>query len=81
MARQPTTDESRRRAALLAAMFMDQKENRELSVQEIADSSGLRYETVRALLSARSAGPSFFLVADLASALRISLNTLARETR
>jgi transcriptional regulator with XRE-family HTH domain len=81
MPRRATSDENRRRAELLASVLGERKTAGKLSVQEIADESGLGYETVRALLSAKSAGPSFFLVVDLARALKVSLKHLAESSR
>jgi len=81
MPRRLTSDEHRRRAQLLATVLGQTKTDGNLSVQEIADRSGLGYETVRALLLAKSAGPSFFLVVDLARAMKLSLNKLAESTR
>jgi hypothetical protein len=50
-------------------------------VQDLSTSANLRYETVRALLGGKSVGPSFFLVVDLAKALDVSLDELARKSR
>lgn len=81
MPRRTITEEDRGRAERLGAALGKSKEARQLSVQDIADGSGLGYETVRSLLLGRSAGPSFFLVADIARALSLNLNRLAEETR
>jgi hypothetical protein len=81
MSRRAVTAEDRRRAELLAEVLRVEKENRRLSVQAIADESEVGYETVRAVLSARSSGPSFFLVADIARALSVGLDDLDGRAR
>jgi DNA-binding phage protein len=81
MSRRAVTAEDRRRAELLAEVLRVEKDERRLSVQAIADESQVGYETVRAVLSARSSGPSFFLVADIARALHVRLDVLDRRAR
>ena len=51
----------------------------DLSVDDLSKESNVHYETVRALLAGKSVGPSFFLVADLAKALEVQLDELAKE--
>ena len=52
-----------------------------MSVQDLSTNSNVRYETIRALLAGKSVGPSFFLVADLAAALDVELDEIAKEAR
>lgn len=81
MGRRGVQPEERQRAVRLAASLEQRKSERDISIQDLSAQSGVRYETVRALLSGRSAGPSFFLVADLAIALGATLDDLAQESR
>ncbi|MDE0613417.1 MAG: helix-turn-helix transcriptional regulator [bacterium] len=69
------------RAAKLSRELARQKRKKDLSVQDISDKSGIPYQTVRALLDGKSAGPSFFLIVDLADALGLSVAALARATK
>ena len=52
-----------------------------MSVQELSVVSGVHYETVRSVLGAKSAGPSFFIVVDLAAALDVPLESLKKGAR
>lgn len=81
MPRKRILNEQRERAARLGIALTQKKAEGGLSIQEIATQSGVGYQTVCALLAGKSAGPSFFLVADLAAALRVPLDTLAEESR
>lgn len=81
MGRRTTSDADRARAARLAADLESARRYKQLSVDDLARASGVHYETVRAVLGGRSAGPSFFIVADLARALRTPLGRLARTTQ
>jgi transcriptional regulator with XRE-family HTH domain len=81
VARRNLTDAEKERAERLAAALRRMKAEENASVSELAQRAGVGYETVRALLAAKSAGPSFFLVADLARALNAGLDELADETR
>lgn len=52
-----------------------------LSVDELSKASGVHYETVRAVLGGRSAAPNFFIIADLARALKLRLDGLDQKSR
>lgn len=81
MGRRSINDSSRVRAELLAAFLSGARDQRQLSVQDLSTASGVHYETVRSLLAAKSAGPSFFIVADLARALEVPLEQLDSRTK
>lgn len=81
MGRNRATDDDRRRAAQLADFLVRKKKEAKLSVQDLSTNSNVRYETIRALLAGKSVGPSFFLVADLAAALDVKLDEIAKEAR
>lgn len=81
MGRKPSSPEDQRRAGQLGDSLRRRREEKGLSIQDLSDESGVRYETVRSLLIGKSAGPSFFLVADLAAALEAPLDELAQEAR
>ena len=81
MPRKPTTPADRRRADDLTAALRARKERQQLTVEEIAQRSGVGYETVRSTLAGRNVGTSFFIVADLAKALDVSLDALADASR
>lgn len=78
MGRRSVSELDRARTRQLAAALESQRGRRQLTVNDLAVASGVHYETVRAVLAGKSAGPSFFIVADLAGALGLSLNELAR---
>lgn len=80
MPRRKVTEADRGRTERLAAALQRQRTATGMSVQDITDESGVRYETVRSLLQGRSAGPSFFLVTDVARALSLPLATLDEES-
>lgn len=71
----------RARAERLAAVLSAARAKRRWSVQELSIESGVHYETVRSVLVGKSAGPSFFIVADLARALQVPLEQLGRRTK
>jgi hypothetical protein len=76
MPRRKLTIDDRRRAQRLATVLQKQQQATGKSIQDVTDESGVRYETVRSLMHGKSAGPSFFLVADVARALSLPLATL-----
>jgi len=81
MGRRALADADRSRTGQLVEALEAARGQRQLSVNDLAVASGVHYETVRAVLGGRSAGPSFFIVADLARALELSLDQLARQAR
>ena len=81
MGRNRATNDDRRRAAQLADFLVQKRKEAKLSVQDLSTNSNVRYETIRALLAGKSVGPSFFLVADLAAALDVELDEIAKEAR
>jgi transcriptional regulator with XRE-family HTH domain len=80
MGRRALADVDRSRAARLREALETGREARRLSINDLAVDSGVHYETVRAVLGGKSAGPCFFIVADLARALGLSLDELARQS-
>jgi hypothetical protein len=81
MGRRAIDDASRTRAESLAVALAGAKDQQRLSVQDLSTASGVHYETVRSLLAGKSAGPSFFIVADLARALEVPLDRLDARTK
>ena len=81
MARQKATDQDRHRAKRLGNCLSARQDELDISIQDLSTRSSVRYETVRMLLTGRRVSPSFFLVADLAKALGLKLDELARKTR
>ncbi|MDE0653221.1 MAG: helix-turn-helix transcriptional regulator [bacterium] len=81
MGRARTTKEQQRRAKELADSLSRRRDSTALTLEGLANESNIRYTTVCSLLAGKSAGPSFFLIADLAEALGASLDELAEETR
>jgi hypothetical protein len=74
--RRAITPEERARVERLVAVLEAARDTRDLSVHDLSITSGVHYETVRAVLAGKSAGPSFFIVADLARALDLPLDQL-----
>jgi hypothetical protein len=81
MPRRSKSAEEERRAQRLAAALKRGKDEHARTVQQISDQSRVPYETVRAVLGAKNAGPSFFIVADVAKAIGLDLDELAEEAR
>ncbi len=81
MGRRAIQEADRIRAERLVASLANARDARGWSVHDLSTASGVHYETVRAVLSGRSAGPSFFTVADLARALRVPLEQLDEGSR
>lgn len=84
--RRPATDESDARVRRLADVLAQRKEERGWSLQDLANESAVHYETLRTLLAPakpgrKRQGPSFFLVADVAAALKIPLKKLDEVSR
>ena len=52
-----------------------------MSIHDLSKESGVHYETVRAVMSGKSVGPSFFIVADLARALKLRLDGLDKKSQ
>ena len=80
MGRRALADVDRSRASRLREALETERRARRLSINDLAVDSAVHYETVRAVLGGKSAGPSFFIVADLARALGLSLDELARQS-
>ena len=76
--RYETTEADKDRAIRLGKALKDAKGKKELSIQQISSRSGVPYQTVRAILSGKSAGPSLFHVAGIAAALDVKLDKLVR---
>ncbi len=81
ISRRELTDSDWLRAEQLGILLTSSKRKNRLSVQQLSDRAAIGYETVRSLLAGKSAGPSFFLVADLAEALGEPLGELAEKAR
>ncbi len=81
MGRTPTNPQQQRRGKELADALSKRRASADLTIDKLATDSKIRYPTVCALLAGRSAGPNFFLIADLAKTLGVSLDELAEETR
>ena len=81
MARRKATDRDRYRAKRLGNSLSARQAELDISIQDLSTRSNVRYETVRLLLAGKRVSPSFFLVADLAEALGMKLEELARKTR
>jgi hypothetical protein len=81
MGRRTVDATDRARAVRLVTALDAARDRAGWSVHELSLESGVHYETVRAVLAGRSAGPSFFIVADLARALHLPLDRLDRRTR
>jgi transcriptional regulator with XRE-family HTH domain len=84
--RRPATPESDDRVSRVVGLLAAKKEEKNWSVQELSDRSGVCYETVRTLLASPKKGkhrqsPSFFVVIDVAHELGVSVNKLAQESR
>ena len=81
MGRTPTSPDQQRRGEELADSLSRRRASADLTIDKLATDSKIGYPTVCALLTGKSAGPNFFLIADLAKALGASLDELAEETR
>ena len=81
MGRREITPDDRARAAQLVQALSAARDKRHWSVHDLSTASGVHYETVRSVLTGKSAGPNFFIVADLARALRLPLDQLDARTR
>jgi len=70
----------------LVAELVRVRDEKGWSVQQLSDASGVGYETIRTLLGPpkpgrNRQGPSFFVVADVAAALKVPLPKLDRAAR
>ena len=81
MGRREIEATDRARADRLVVALGAARDKRRLSIQELSAASGVHYETVRSVLGGKSAGPSFFIVADLARALQVPLEQLDKRTQ
>ena len=84
--RRPATAESEDRVRRLVAVLTSQRLELDLSVGQVSERSGVSYETVRTLLAPpnperRRQSPSFFVVADVARVLGVSLKGLEETCR
>ncbi|GLW06907.1 transcriptional regulator [Microtetraspora sp. NBRC 13810] len=75
MVRTPLTQSERERGELLGTLLRQARGER--SMTQIAVAAGLSPETLRKIETGRIPTPAFFTVAALATALGISLDTLA----
>jgi transcriptional regulator with XRE-family HTH domain len=64
----------------LGKVLKAQRRVRDLSVQELAETTGIRVNTIYSVLAGRNAGPNFFLVAEIALAIGLSLDELYDKT-
>lgn len=81
MGRRPIDETDRRRTRGLVAELSAARGRFGLSIDDLSKVSGVHYETVRAVLVGRSAAPNFFIVADLARALKLDLDGLDRKSQ
>lgn len=81
MGRRAIDAADRARTERLIAALDTARGKQRLSVHDLSTASGVHYETVRAVLGGKSAGPSFFIVADLARALLVPLEQLDKRTK
>lgn len=81
MGRRAVNQTDRRRMEGLVAELRGARDRLGLSIDGLSKSSGVHYETVRAVLAGRTAAPNFFIVADLARALKVGLDGLDRKSR
>jgi lambda repressor-like predicted transcriptional regulator len=81
MGRRAVDDTDRRRTEGLVAELSTARSRSGLSIDSLSKESGVHYETVRAVLAGRSTAPNFFIVADLARALKVGLDGLDRKSR
>ncbi len=68
------------RARWLGRELAGAREARGLELKELEEETGVHYDALRGLLAGRSAGPSFFAVAAVASACGLSLDDLYRRS-
>ncbi|HUY24613.1 MAG TPA: helix-turn-helix transcriptional regulator [Candidatus Saccharimonadales bacterium] len=81
MGRRSIDEADRRRTQGLVAELIAARDRIGLSIDALSKTSGVHYETVRAVLGGRSAAPNFFIVADLARALKVRLEALDRKSQ
>jgi ribosome-binding protein aMBF1 (putative translation factor) len=77
--RKRTTDEQRREGERLAHRLRHARLDLGQDQVELARTTGLAVDTIRALEGNRTASPSFFTVARLARDLGLDLDELARD--
>lgn len=75
MVRTPLTPEERARGERFGTLLREARGDR--SMPEVAAAAGISAETLRKIETGRAPTPAFFTVAALASALGLSLDTLA----
>jgi lambda repressor-like predicted transcriptional regulator len=78
--RRPIDETDRQRNRGLVNELVAARERVGMSIDGLSKASGVHYETIRAVLSGRSAAPNFFIVADLARALKLRLDALDRKS-
>jgi transcriptional regulator with XRE-family HTH domain len=79
MGRPRVDDSQRARAQRLGRRLTQSREQRNLSQEQLARQADVSIDTLRSVEQHRTAAPSFFFVAALASSLHLSLDELARE--
>ncbi|OEU98504.1 MULTISPECIES: helix-turn-helix domain-containing protein [Streptomyces] len=75
MVRTPLTPEERERGERFGLLLRQARGSR--SMTEVAAAAGVSAETLRKIETGRAPTPAFFTIAALASALQVSLDTLA----
>jgi transcriptional regulator with XRE-family HTH domain len=80
MGRPRTDDRQRLRAQRLGRLLAASREQQGLSQEQLAQSADVSLDTLRKVEQHRIAGPSFFIVAALASPLDLSLDDLSTAT-
>ena len=81
MPRPKLTDAERARGEQLAQALTRARERSKLSQDALATEAGVALDSLRKIEQAHIASPGFFVVADLASRLNITLDELAANAR
>jgi len=79
MSRQRLEPYQRARGRRLGALLKRARTDGRMQIAPLAVSAGVSVDTIRSIESGRVAAPSFFVVAELAGALDVGLDDLARE--
>lgn len=77
--RQPVPEEQRRAARAIQTRLKERQEGIGMATEDLARASGINRRTLDKYFEGESPSPSFFLIAALARALRMSLDELAGD--
>jgi len=81
MTRPPATSEQRLRAAHVKTILLRAREDSGVTPDLLAQRAGQNRRTIDKYFESDAPNPSFFLVVDVAKALRVSLESVARRPR